>query len=189
MLRIRATGAPCVVKVRQPVRETGPGMQQRCGRPPRHPRIAVGGAGDHALEQAKDTAHRRFAIEGGDKMHLGRAGVGEADIDAIGEKRVAQPISPVHSAPPARSPPAGRDHPCSLGAIQGRDRRADLYLRGRRLRLSTGGSPRAFLNLTGEAAEIAVAVGLGQRSPKRVFTSSRARWSGGKSVLWCGRRN
>ena len=96
----RAMGAPCVVKVREAVRETGAGMQQGCRRPSRHSRITVGGAGDHALEQTEHATHRGLSIQRGDKMHLGGAGVGEADIDTVGEKYVAQPISAVHALPP-----------------------------------------------------------------------------------------
>ena len=115
----RAMGAPCIVKVREPVRETGAGMQQGCGRPPRHSRITVGGAGDHALEQTEHATHRGLSIQGGDKMHLGGAGVGEADIDTVGEKYVAQPISAVHALLRTFLPVASHpEHSPQLSAIE-----------------------------------------------------------------------
>jgi hypothetical protein len=95
----RAISPPRVVKVRKSIRKAWAGMQQGCGRPPRHSRVAVGGAGDHALEQTEHATHCRLSIQGGDKMHLGRAGVGEANINSVNEKDVAEEISPVHTLP------------------------------------------------------------------------------------------
>jgi hypothetical protein len=75
-------------------------MQQSCGRPPRHSRITVGRTGDHTFEQSEHATHRGLSIKGGDKMHLRGAGVGEADIDIVGEKYVAQQVSTVHACSP-----------------------------------------------------------------------------------------
>ena len=87
------------MKVREAIREPRTSMKQCCGRASGHSRIAVGRTSDDALEQAEHTTHRGLSIQRGDKMHLGSARVGEADVDAVGEKRVAQSISPVHAAP------------------------------------------------------------------------------------------
>lgn len=51
-----------VVQVGPAVRQTGPEVQERRGRPARHPPVAVRRAGDHALEQAEDGTHARDAV-------------------------------------------------------------------------------------------------------------------------------
>ena len=66
---------PGVVEVGEPVAEARAEVQQRGGRHARHPGVAVGGAGDDALEQAEDTAHLRHRVERGDEVHLARARV------------------------------------------------------------------------------------------------------------------
>jgi hypothetical protein len=66
-------------------------VQQGRGRLVGHPRVAVGGAGGHALEQASTHAHPRLAVERGDEVHLAGAGVGEADLDAGVVARARRP--------------------------------------------------------------------------------------------------
>ncbi len=71
-------------------------MQQGDGGLARHAGVAVGRAGDHAFEQAKDAAHPGNAIERGDEMHLRGARIGEAGIDAAAEQRMDQGFGAVH---------------------------------------------------------------------------------------------
>ncbi len=96
-LRVRA---PPIVQVGKPVREARAAMQQRGRGLPRHPRIAVGRAGDHALEQAEHAAHAGDAVERGDEVHLAGAGIGEAGIDARGEQALHQAFRTVHPRAP-----------------------------------------------------------------------------------------
>ncbi len=72
----------CVVQVGEPVAEAAAEVQQGRGRLAGHARVAVGGAGSHALEQAEHGAHLRRAVERGDEMHLRGAGIAETDRDA-----------------------------------------------------------------------------------------------------------
>ena len=59
MLTIGVCGAARVVQVGEAVGEARPAMQQRRGRLAGHARVAVGGAGHHALEQSEHAAHAR----------------------------------------------------------------------------------------------------------------------------------
>jgi len=96
----RCPGAPGVVHVRERVRHARPAMQQRRRRLVGHTGIAVGRARHHALEQAEHAAHLGLAVERRDEMHLGGAGIGEADIHAVDEQRVAEAVGTVHSEYP-----------------------------------------------------------------------------------------
>ena len=69
-----------VVQVRQPVRQTGPKVQQRAGRLARQPEITIGGTGRHAFLQDKYRPHAGHMVKGGNKVHLGGAGVGETGV-------------------------------------------------------------------------------------------------------------
>ena len=103
--RVRPAG---VVQVGQPVAEAGPEMQQRGRGPAGHPAVPVGGAGDHALEQAQDAAHGGHVVEGGDEVHLRGAGVGEAHVDAGVDQRREEGTGTVHEVAPV---PARAEHP------------------------------------------------------------------------------
>ena len=71
-------------------------MKQRRSGLAGHARVAVGCPGNHALEQAEDTAHPGHAIERRHEMHLAGAGIGEAGIDAGGEQRPDKTLRTVH---------------------------------------------------------------------------------------------
>ena len=75
-----------------------------------HPGIAVGGPGDHPLEEAEHAAHAVDPVERGDKMHLRGAGIGKAHIDAAADQRAHQAFRAVHRPSPnsvsSRSMPA-----------------------------------------------------------------------------------
>jgi hypothetical protein len=91
----RRTGSPRVVHVGKAIGQSWPGMQQRGRRPARHPRIAVRGTGNDILVQPENAAQLRLAVERSHEMHLRRAGIGEADIDAVDQKHVRQHVGPV----------------------------------------------------------------------------------------------
>ena len=77
----RRAGLAGVVQVGQAVAEARPEVQQRGRRPVGHAGVAVGGAGDDALEQAQHGPHLGDGVEGGHEVHLGGARVGEAGVD------------------------------------------------------------------------------------------------------------
>src|SRR5579862_6285598 len=70
-------------------------MEQRARGIPGHARIAVGRARRHALEQYRDGAHARAAVERVDEMDLARPRIGETDIDARLHERTEQAFSAV----------------------------------------------------------------------------------------------
>lgn len=78
----RRAGAARIVQVGNAVRVAGPEVQQRHRGLAGHAAIAVRGARAHPLEQPEDRAHARHGIERTDERHLGRAGIGETDVDA-----------------------------------------------------------------------------------------------------------
>ena len=86
-----------VVQVGRGIGEAGPEMQQGRGRLVRHAVVAVGRAGAHAFEQAEHAAHALDAIERADEMHLRRAGIGEADLDAALHQGPNQTLRTVHA--------------------------------------------------------------------------------------------
>jgi hypothetical protein len=92
----RGRRAACVVDVRDAVRVAGTAVEQRRGGPPRHPGVAVGAPGDDGLRQAEHAAHPRNPVERGHEMHLGRAGIREAMVDAACEQRSDEAFCTVH---------------------------------------------------------------------------------------------
>ena len=100
MLTIGVSRPARVVQVGEAVGEAGAEVQQRRGRLAGHARVAIGGAGHHALEQAEHAAHPGDRVERRDEMHLRRAGVGEADIDAPAGQGMDQASAPfIRSSP------------------------------------------------------------------------------------------
>ena len=83
----RGTRLARVVEIRETVGEARAEVQQRGGRPAGHPGVTVGCARAHGLVQAEHAAHLRHAVEGGDKLHLARARIHEANVDAVGDQR------------------------------------------------------------------------------------------------------
>jgi hypothetical protein len=92
----RRMGASCIVEIGEPVGETGSQMQESGGRLVSHSGVAIGGAGDHALEKAEHAAHPRLAVECRHEVHLGGTGIGEADVHVVREQHVTQAIGTVH---------------------------------------------------------------------------------------------
>ncbi|MFK4661523.1 hypothetical protein ABIF76_002377 [Bradyrhizobium ottawaense] len=86
-----------VVQIGKAVGEAWAEMQQRRGRRALHAEIAVRCTGHDALEQAEHAAHAGHAVESCDKMHLGGAWVGEADIHPTLDHRPHQAFRTVHS--------------------------------------------------------------------------------------------
>ena len=97
--RMRLLG---VVQIGEPVGEPGAEMQQRRGRRALHAEIAVGRTRHHAFEQPEHAAHALDPIERGDKMHLGSAGIGEADVHAARDQGPHQTFRTVHRSTPVR---------------------------------------------------------------------------------------
>ena len=85
-----------VVQVGDRIAEPRPQMQQGRRRPPGHAPVAVRRARHHALEQAEHGAHAVHAVERRHEMHLGRAGIGEADIDPAAHQRRDKAFRAVH---------------------------------------------------------------------------------------------
>ena len=92
----RRMGAPCIMEIGEPVGETGSQMQESGGWLVGHSGVAIGGASDHALEEAEHAAHARLAVECRNEMHLGGSGIGEADVHVVREQHVTQAIGTVH---------------------------------------------------------------------------------------------
>ncbi len=84
----RGVAAAGVVQVGQPVTHAGTEVQQGGGGLPGHPGVAFGGTSHHALEQAQHPEHLGDFVEGGDEVHLGGSGVGEAHLYARAPSRV-----------------------------------------------------------------------------------------------------
>ena len=87
---------PRVVQVGQAIGQPGPEVQQCCGGLAGHAVVAVRGAGDHAFEQAQLAAHALHLVQRCDEGHLGRAGIGEADLDLAGNQRANQAFGSDH---------------------------------------------------------------------------------------------
>ncbi len=92
----RCEGAARVVQAGQAVGEARPEVQQGCRRAARHATEPVGGAGDDALVQSQHGAHLGHLVERCDEVHLGRARIAEADVDAGGDQRPNQRLGAVH---------------------------------------------------------------------------------------------
>ena len=112
----RRLRAPGVVQVGEPVGEARAAVQQRRRRLARHARVAIGCAGHHALEQAEDAAHSRDAVECGDEVHLGGAGIAEAGFDAAVQQTVHKAFGAVHGWVLSGSRTAGT---CATGGQSG----------------------------------------------------------------------
>ena len=96
----RREGAPRIVQVRHAVAVAWAEVQQGAGRPLCDPAIAIGCPGGHAFELAEHRAHRRRAIQGGDKLHFAGARVGETGCDLIGQQGGEQGVGAVHGRSP-----------------------------------------------------------------------------------------
>ena len=90
-----------IVQIGEAVGEAGAEMQQRRGRLAGDPAVAVGGAGRDALEQAQHAAQTRIGVERADQMHLGSAGIGEANLDATIDQRLRECLRAVHIRAPS----------------------------------------------------------------------------------------
>ena len=86
-----------VMQTRETIREPRPEVQQGAGGPAGHPRIAVGRACRHALEQSEHAPHPVNSVERGDKMHLRGAGIGEAGVNAGREERPDERLRARHA--------------------------------------------------------------------------------------------
>ena len=73
-----------------------------------HPRVAVGRAGGDALEQGQDTPHRGHVVQGGDEVHLGGPGVGEAHVHPGVDESADECLRAVHCGLRRRPCGAGR---------------------------------------------------------------------------------
>ena len=89
-------GLAGVVEVGQAVAEAGAQVQQRGRGPVGHAPVAVGRAGDHALEEAEHAADAVDLVEGGHEVHLRGARIGEAHVDSARHQRSRQAFRPVH---------------------------------------------------------------------------------------------
>jgi hypothetical protein len=90
------------VQIGKAVGEPGPEVQQRRCRSALHAEIAVRGTRHHAFEQAEHAAHAFDPVKGSDKMHLGGAGVGEADVNAARNQGPQQTFRTIHRSAPVR---------------------------------------------------------------------------------------
>ena len=99
MLTIGDLALRALCRLASPLPRPGPEVQQRRGRPVGHARVAVGRAGGDALEQREHAAHLGHVVERGDEVHLRRAGVREADVDAARDERADQRLGAVHRVP------------------------------------------------------------------------------------------
>ena len=96
----RAACPAGVVQVGEPVGQAWPQVQQHRGGPASDPRVAVGRPGRDPLEQRQHPAHVRHGIKGADEVHLRRAWVHEAHVDARFHQAGDQRLSPDHRYPP-----------------------------------------------------------------------------------------
>jgi hypothetical protein len=85
-----------VVEVGEPVGEARSEVQQRRRRALGHAGVAVGHAGHHALEQPEHRPHPVDPIDRRHEVHLRRAGIREAHLDATRDERAQEALGPVH---------------------------------------------------------------------------------------------
>ena len=103
-----------IVQVRQPVTEPGTEVEKHRSGLFLDTGVPVGGSRHDAFEQAEDTTHLGNRVECGDEVHLGRAGVHEACVDAACDERADECFRAVHGASstskilPGLRMPAGR---------------------------------------------------------------------------------
>ena len=102
----RGPGPTGIVEVGEAIGETQPGVEQGRGRLVGHSAVTIGRRRHHALEQAEHATHLRPAVERRHEMHLGRAGIGKAEIDAVTEQRVAENVRSVHAPAPRHGRPS-----------------------------------------------------------------------------------
>ena len=91
---VKARRALC--RPARPLPRPGPEVEQRRRRAACHATEPVGGAGDDALVQSQHGAHLGHLVERCDEVHLGRARIAEADVDAAVDQRPDQCLSAVH---------------------------------------------------------------------------------------------
>ena len=89
-----------IVEVRKAVGEARPKMEKRRGGLFRHAAIAVRRTGHRAFKQSEDRAHALDLVQRGDEMHLGRARIREADLDARVHQRPHKAFRTVHDRLP-----------------------------------------------------------------------------------------
>ena len=92
----RGEGTARVVQARQGVAEPWAEMEEGGGWFLGDPAVAVGGAGDDAFEQPEHSTHLWNLVERRDEVHLGRAGIREANVDAGTDKTADQGLRTVH---------------------------------------------------------------------------------------------
>jgi hypothetical protein len=68
----------------------------------RHPRVAIGAARDNGLGQPEHAAHALYLVKGNDELHLGGARIGEANLNARGDKGSDDAFCSVHTFLPFR---------------------------------------------------------------------------------------
>ena len=73
-------------RLARPFASPGPQCSSVAAGLPAMRRIAVGGAGHHALEQPEHAAHPRHAVKCRHEMHLAGAGIGETGVHAAGKQ-------------------------------------------------------------------------------------------------------
>src|SRR5258708_37077894 len=83
-------------KVGKRVSKSRTEMKKRRGRFAGHPEIAVSRARRHGLMQTQNATHAIDPVEGRHKMHFRGAGIGEADLNAAGQKAADEALGSVH---------------------------------------------------------------------------------------------
>ena len=94
----RRARAPRIVHIGEAVGQPGSAVHQRRRRFLRHARVAVGAARDHDFGEVEHAAQSAGAIERSDEMHLGSAGIREADVHARAEQRPGERLCAIHAA-------------------------------------------------------------------------------------------
>ncbi len=85
-----------VVQIGKTVAEAGSEVEQRRRGLPGHAVVTVGRTRHHAFEQSQHAAHAFDLVERRHEMHLGRPGIGEADLNAVRYQRAYETFSAVH---------------------------------------------------------------------------------------------
>lgn len=89
-------GPSGVVQIGKAVGQPGPEVHQRRCRPFKHAPISVRGASHDSFGEAEHTAHSINLVQRGDKVHLRRSRVREADIDATVNEGTDQTVCAIH---------------------------------------------------------------------------------------------
>src|SRR5690348_13802532 len=90
---LRSTG---IVKIRDAVGQTWTKMQQRACWLAKHAGVSVRGSRHYPFEQAEHRTHLRHAVERGNNMHFGRAGVRETGVHSSSHERTNQAFCASH---------------------------------------------------------------------------------------------